>query len=161
MAEALAVVATISSIVQLVDFTSKIVSRLHEFQSDANEAPKSLRHLQAELPLLEHSLKQIKTAIDSSALSNACVIALQPTISGVDELLQQINSILAKTLPKQGDGRARRVAKSVGSVWNDGNIEKIRTTLRSYMGTLTFYFVVSSSTLQPLTGKVPGKLVSP
>jgi hypothetical protein len=154
MAEAaFGIVAIVSSIVQLVDFTSKVVSRLHEFQSGAKEAPKSLRHLSAELPLLEHSLNQIKVAIDRSVLSDACVTALQPTISGVDESLQEIDSILAKTLPKQGDGRARRAVKSVGSVWNDGNVEKIRSTLRGYMGTLTFYLVASTSTLQPLTSK--------
>lgn len=154
MAEAaFGVVAIVSSIVQLVDFTSKVVSRLHEFQSVASEAPKSLRHLEAELPVLEHSLNQIKVAIDRSVLSDACATALQPTISGVDESLQEIDSILAKTLPKQGDGRAKRAVKSIGSVWNDGDVEKIRSTLRSYVGTLTFYLVASSSTLQPLTGK--------
>jgi hypothetical protein len=51
MAEALGVVAVVFSIVQLVDFTLKVVNRLHEFQSGAKEAPKSLRHLSAELPL--------------------------------------------------------------------------------------------------------------
>lgn len=146
------VVAIVSSIVQLVDFTSKVVSRLHEFQAGTSEAPKSLRHLKAELPVLEHSLNQIKLAIDRSILSNACVTALLPTIRGVDESLQEIDAILAKTLPKQGDGRARRVVKSVGSVWNDGNVEKIRSTLQNYVGTLTFYFVAPSSTLHPKTG---------
>lgn len=102
MAEAFAVVAVVSSIVQLVDFTSKIVSRLHEFQSDTSEIPKSLGQLKAELPMLEHSLNQIRLAIDRSILPKDCVPTLLPVISGVDESLREIDSILAKTLPKTG-----------------------------------------------------------
>lgn len=153
MAEAFGVIAIVSSIVQLVDFTSKIINRLHEFQSGASEGYKSLRELQAELPLLEHALSQIKLATERSVLSIACVIALQPTITGVEECLREIDSILAKTLPNQGDGRTRRAIKSVGSVWNDTNVEKFRSTLRSYITTLTFYFATSSSTLGLTTGK--------
>ena len=67
--------------------------------------------------------------------------------------MKEIDLILAKTLPKQGDGRAKKVIKSVGSVLNDGKVEHIAKILRGYIGTLTFYFAASSSTLQPLTGK--------
>jgi hypothetical protein len=63
MAEALAVVAVVSSIVQLVDFTSKVVSRLDEFHSNTTDIPNSLSHLRTELPLVTHALQQ-KAAIN-------------------------------------------------------------------------------------------------
>jgi hypothetical protein len=59
MAEGLAVVAIVSSIVQLVDFTSKIIARLNEFHSGTNDIPKSLSYLKAELPLVVRTLQQI------------------------------------------------------------------------------------------------------
>ena len=153
MAEAFAVVAIVSSIVQLVDFTSKIIARLNEFHSNTSDIPKSLSHLKAELPLVVRTLQQIQEAINAGLFSQECVTALQPAIQGCQESVAEINSILAKTLPVQGDGRARKAFKSVGSVLSDGKIENITTTIRGYIGTLSFYFAASSSTLQPLTGK--------
>lgn len=158
MAEGFAVVAIISSIVQLVDFTSKVVARLNDFQSGTNEIPKSLGHLKAELPVLVHTLQQIHEAIKAEHFPKECATALLPAVQGCDRSIHDIESILAKTLPTQSDGRTKKVIKSVGSVWNDGKIEGIMTALRGYTGTLTFYFVASSSILQPLTGKIGEKL---
>jgi uncharacterized protein YoxC len=150
--EALAVVAIVSSVVQLVDFTSKVIDRLNEVHSGTNEIPKSLSHLNAELPLLLHTLKQVQEALQAKHFPEECAAALLPVVKGCDGSIHEIESILKKTLPTQGDGRTRKVFKSVGSVWNDGKVESIRTTLRGYIGTLTFYFAASSSMLQPLTG---------
>ncbi|KAF2132357.1 hypothetical protein P153DRAFT_189443 [Dothidotthia symphoricarpi CBS 119687] len=153
MAEALAVVAIISSIVQLVDFTSKVVTRLDELRSDTSDAQKSLGHLKAELPVLVRALQLIEEAINSGLFPKGCATALVPVVQGCEESIREINSILAKTLLKQSDGRTKKVFKSIGSVWNDGKIESIAKALRDYTGTLTFYFAASSSTLQPLTVK--------
>ncbi|KAF2793076.1 hypothetical protein K505DRAFT_306450 [Melanomma pulvis-pyrius CBS 109.77] len=151
MAEGLATVAIISSIVQLVDFTSKVIARLNEFHSGTSDIPKSLSHLKAELPLVSHTLQQILEALNAGLFSKECTTALQPTIQGCQGSVVEIDSILEKTLPRQGDGRARKALKSVGSVLSDGKIENITTTLRGYVGTLGFYFAASSSTLKPLT----------
>lgn len=153
MAEGLAVVAIVSSVVQLVDFSSKVIARLNEFQSCADAIPKSLGFLKTELPLLVRTLQQIQGAVDQKLLANNCAAALLPTIQGCDGLIQEINKILAKTLPTQGDGRRKKAIKSVGSVWSEGKIENIQKTLRGYTSTLTFYFAASSSTFLPLTGK--------
>ena len=51
MAEALAVVGLVSSIVQFVDFGTKIIRRLEEFTSNAGDVPKTFRSIQAQLPL--------------------------------------------------------------------------------------------------------------
>ena len=154
MAEGLAVVAIVSSIVQLVDFTSKIIARLNEFHSGTNDIPKSLSYLKAELPLVVRTLQQIQESIHAGLFSKECTTALQPVIQGCQESVSDINSILVKTSPKQGDGRTRKAFKSVSSVLSDGKIENITKTLRSYIGTLNFYLAASSSTLQPLTGKI-------
>ena len=59
MAEALAIVSLISSIVQFVDFSSKIVHRLNEFHSSLDEVPKSFRDVKIELPLLVDTLGSV------------------------------------------------------------------------------------------------------
>ena len=153
MAEGLAIVAIISSIVKLVDFTSKVVSRLNEVQSGTSDIPKSLGNLKVELPVLIHTLQQIHDAAKAKRFPDACAGALLPAVQGCEQPIYEIQSILARTLPKQNDGRTKKVFKSVGSVWNDGKIESITTTLRGYIGTLTFNFAASSSILNPLAGK--------
>ena len=52
MAEALAVVGVVSSIVQIIDFSSKIGHRLGEFQSSLGDIPETFRRIKAELPVL-------------------------------------------------------------------------------------------------------------
>ena len=154
MAEALAVAAIVSSIVQLVDFSSKVITRINEFHSGASDIPKSLGHLKAELPVLNRTLQQIQVAINDEHFPKECATALLPAMQGCEESIKEIDSILAKALPKQGDRRAKKFIKSVGSVLDDGKIEHVTKIQRGYIGTLTFYFAASSSTLQPLTGKM-------
>jgi hypothetical protein len=154
MAEALAVVAVVSSIVQLVDFTSKVVARLDEFHSNTTDIPRSLSHLRTELPLVTHTLQQIREIIQTKRFPDGCTAALQPVIEGCNQLIREIDQILEKTLPKKSDGKAKKAFKAVGSVWNDDKIESTMKTLRGYIGTLTFYLTASQTVLQPLTGGI-------
>jgi hypothetical protein len=156
MAEAIAVVAVVSSIVQLIDFTSKVVARLDEFHSNTTDTPKSLSHLRTELPLVTHTLQQIRDTIQAKRLPDRCTAALQPVIEGCDQLIRGIDQILGKTLPKKSDGKAKKAFKAVGSVWNDDKIEITMKTLRGYIGTLTFYLTASQTVLRPLTGETFG-----
>lgn len=52
MADPLTVVGIIANIVQLVDFSTKVLARLDDFQSNLGEIPKAFRHIKAELPVL-------------------------------------------------------------------------------------------------------------
>jgi hypothetical protein len=153
MAEAIAVVAVVSSIVQLVDFTSKVIARLNDIQSGTKDIPKSLKYLSAELPVLLHTLQQIHDALKADRFPPTCATALQPAVDSCKESIQEMESSLFKTLPKQGDGKTRSFIKAVGSVWNEGKIERITATIRGCIATLTFYFAASSSIQQPVMGK--------
>jgi hypothetical protein len=52
MAEALAVVAVVASIVQLVDFSNRVVRRLNEFHSIAGEIPNLSHFVKSKLSFL-------------------------------------------------------------------------------------------------------------
>jgi hypothetical protein len=150
MAEVITVVAVVSSIVQLVDFTSKVVARLNDIQLGTKDIPKSLQHLKTELPILFYTLQQLHDAIKADRFPPKCASALQPAIDGCNQSVQEIESILSKTLPEQSDGRTKNSIKSVGSVWHEGKIERITATLRGCIATLTFYFAASSSMQQTI-----------
>jgi hypothetical protein len=153
MAEAVAVVGIVASIVQLVDFSTRVVRRLEEFHTKAGEIPKSFRHIKVELPLLSTTLQQIRGAIDAGSVSNGTKDALLPVISGCREQITQLDAILEKTLPENDDGWRKRSKKAITSLHQDGTVEIIAKILRNYTGTLTFYYAAASSTLHPLTGK--------
>jgi hypothetical protein len=153
MAEALAVVAVVASIVQLVDFTTRVVRRLDDFHSIAGEMPKSFRQVKTELPLLGTTLQQIKEAIDADLVADGSKSTLLPVVAGCKEQVAQLDAILARTLPEITDSWRKRGKKALVSLHHDAKVESITKILRNYIGILTFYYAAASSTLQPLTGR--------
>ena len=158
MAEAIAVVGAVASIVQLLDFSSGILHRLDEFQSSLGEIPKSFRHIKAELPVLRDTLQQTKEATDAGYVSDKTKTALIPAIQGCMEQIESLHVILAEILPTQDDSRLKRGKKAILSLRQDSKVESITKILHGYIGTLTFYYTATSSTLQPLTGTMLPKL---
>jgi len=152
MAEAIVVIGIVASIVQLVDFSSRVLHRLEEFQTGLGEIPVSLRHIKVELPVLQDTLQQTRAAIDAGSVRDATKNALLPAIEGCTEQIRLLDSILAKMLPTPTDSRLKRGTKAILSLHQEPKIESITKILRCYVGTLTFYYAAISSTLQPLTG---------
>src|SRR5271156_5016346 len=152
MAEALAVVGIVANIVQLVDFGSKILHRLTEFQSSVEDVPESFRHIKAKLPLLLHTLQQTKEAIEAGSIRDDTKKALLPAIEGCWEQIKSLDVVLLKTLPASGDSWTKRSRKAIWmSLRYDSKVEKITAIIRDYIQTLT-YHATASSTLVPLRG---------
>ena len=152
MAEALTVVGIIANIVQLVDFSTKVLARLNDFQSTLGEIPKAFRHIKAELPVLQETLRQTKDKIDNGAIEDSTKAALLPAVEGCKNQVEALDSLLAATLPAVGDSRFKKTTKSLWSITQDGRVESITKTLRGYIATLTFYHAAASSTLRSLKG---------
>lgn len=152
MAEALTVISVVTNIIQLVDFSSKVLRRLDEFRSSLGGVPQSFRHFCAELPVLKITLRQIKEAIEAGSVQDETENALMPAIQGCKEQIQLLDTLLAKTLPLATDSQLKRGAKAVLSLKQEAKVESIRKILQGYVKTLTFYYTAVSSTLQPLTG---------
>ena len=96
MAEALAVVGVVASIVQLVDFGSKVLLRLNDFQSSVGEIPKTFQHIKAELPVLLDTLEQTKTAIQTGSVRDETKKALLPAIDGCRKQIGLLNIVIGK-----------------------------------------------------------------
>jgi KaiC/GvpD/RAD55 family RecA-like ATPase len=150
MAEGLAAVGVVASIVQLVDFSARVIHRLEEFHSDAGELPKSLRHINTELPVLSTTLQNIGRDIKANLGDTGTRDALIPVVDGCQEQIAQLDAILARTLPTTKDSWRTKGKKAIISLHQEDKITKI---LRNYISTLTFYHTAASSTLQPLRGE--------
>jgi hypothetical protein len=148
MADPFIVIGIVANIVQLVDFSTKVLARLDDFQSTLGEIPKAFRHIKAELPVLQETLRQTKDKIDNGAIEDLTKAALLPAVNGCKNQVELLDSLLAETLPVVGDSRFKKTTKTLWSITQDSKIESITKTLHSYIATLTFYYVAVSSTLQ-------------
>jgi N-terminal domain on NACHT_NTPase and P-loop NTPases len=153
MAEVFAIVSIVSNIAQLVDFGSKVISRLNEFQSSVKETPKTFRQIKTEIPLLVDNLSKTKEAIDAGLIKEGTVRVLLPVVEGCREQVESLDAILAKILPAKGDSRTKRGLKAVSSsLFQDDKVGKISSSIQKYVQILTFYYAAASSTLKPTTG---------
>ncbi|OCK73128.1 hypothetical protein K432DRAFT_387549, partial [Lepidopterella palustris CBS 459.81] len=152
MAEALAVVGIVASIVQLVDFGARVLTRLKEYQSKFGQVPEAFRHINTELPVLLDALQQTKAAIDAGSLQDETKKALLPAIEGCAVQIKSLEDVILKALPASGNSWVRRGRKALGSLRYDAKVEKITVVVRGYIQTLT-YHAAALSTLKPLADR--------
>ncbi len=152
MAEGLVALGLVANIVQLVVFSSKILHRLNDFSSSSDEIPESLHRLKIELFLLRDTLQQIQKAIDAASAGTQ-----QALVLAVDDCLkqaEQLNGIVVKSLPVEGDGKWKKAKKAFISVLQGSEVERIREILQRSTQVLTFYYVATTSNLKPVAGRV-------
>lgn len=145
MAEAFAVVGIVSSIIQIVDFGTKVVKRLNEYQSQLGDIPTAFRHVKTELPVLLDALRQTKAAIDARTISPRSTAALLPAVEGCGEQIQALDEVITKALPVMGESRRRKSLKAIKSLRYEGKAEKITTVIRGYIQTLTYHAATTTS----------------
>jgi hypothetical protein len=151
MAEALAVIGLVSAIVQFVEFSSKVIERLNEFQSGIDEVPQTFRDLKIQLPLLRETLKKTKTHAEAGFVDTDIQTAVLNVVKGCQEQVELLDSILVKTLPVTGDSRIRRGAKAFSSVGQEKDVQKIVARIQQYQVSLIHYQT------SPVTQALPTK----
>lgn len=82
MAEALAVIGIISSIVQLVQFADTVIERVNEFRHSVKEIPTAFRDISITLPLLISDLKRTKVAAEANKIVDDEKVAILAVIEG-------------------------------------------------------------------------------
>jgi hypothetical protein len=102
MTETIAIVGIVASIVQLVDFSSKVLHRLNDFQSHLDDVPESFRHIKIELSLLLTALQRTKKELDADAVDHT-KRALLAVIAGCREQIKSLDDVLIKTLSMTED----------------------------------------------------------
>jgi hypothetical protein len=148
MAEALAVVSVVASIVQLVDFGSKVLDRLNDFQSSLGEIPKIFRHVKAELPILLETLSLTKDAVEKGSIKEETKKALLLVVNECQTQIAMLDDLISKSLPQERDSWRKKASKAILSLSQDAKVAKITTILRNHIQSLTSYRVAASTTLQ-------------
>lgn len=145
MAEAVAVVGLVSSIVQFVDFGTRVAKRLAEFSADVNVVPKSFHEINIQLPLILITLQQTKLQADAHHLSEATASVLDPVIDECLSQVKELEIILAKALPNDQDSTWKRRKKALTSLRHDKAVAQIQTSLERQINVLTNYQTIKIS----------------
>lgn len=153
MAEA--VVAGLSlaaNIIQVSEFTAKVVARLEHYKSTFQELPEAFDHVHRRLRLLRDALRTMQRAIDDGALEEHSRDAVRPALQGCMTQIQELNKIITKAIPPPGASKVQRTWKALESLRYDGKVEKINSVIERYINDLTFHAV--SSRYIPPGGKL-------
>ena len=145
MVEALAVVSVVSSIVGLVDFGSKVLHRLNEFQSSRGEIPESFKHIKEKLPILLETLNQTKLAVEKGSIKEETREVLSSVVDGCQTQITLLDDLIGKSLPQEGDSWRKKTSKAISSLRQDAKVTKITITIRSHIQDLTNYLSASSA----------------
>lgn len=154
MAEAVAAVSLVASILQLVDFASKLVERLNDFNSSVDQVPKTFHNVSLELPLLLDVLNRTRGEADSGKLDASTQGVLLPVVEGCTSQINKLNDILTRLLPDKKDRSWRKKLKAFTSITQDKKVEQITSTIRNFVQTLTYHQATRLTPLE-ITRKKP------
>lgn len=149
-AEAFAVVGIIANILQLVEFSSKAISRVKEYGQDAQDVPKIFRYIQTGLPLIVHTLGEIQTRVSNGQVPERSCEALQGVLGNCKAKLAELKIVFEKVLPQDGASRGERVWKGLVSLRQDKKVEEISQALWRSLHSLTLFHVVAAPTIQEI-----------
>lgn len=139
MAEALAVVGVVSSIVELVEFVSKCLKRLEEFRKGVTEVPELFRDVTFQLPLLILSLRRTQTHVDHGHYDPQDADTLQSIVQGCQDQIALLDDLLVKAIPKQHDSKLTRSCKALYSLSHDQALLKINSKISGYIEKLVLF----------------------
>ena len=145
MAEALAVVGLVSAIVQFIDFSTKIVNRLDEFQAEVADGPKVYQDVQNRLPLMLDLVNKIQVRVAAGQIDRPSQVTMLPIIESCISQVSLLGSLLSKALPEANDSSWARGKKAFRSVIRESEMEKIDHNLRT-----NFELLVQAETLHRL-----------
>ena len=129
MAEAIAALGLAATIIQVIDFSSRLAHRLEEFRSFVGEVPESFRHISIRLPLLTDTLKQIKANIDRQAASDSTTSVTASVVAECQKQLTVLQEILDRTVPPPEASSWERRKKAFVSLGSDKKVEAIAKAL--------------------------------
>ena len=138
MAEAVAVIGVIASIVDIVEFASKIVSRLHSYSSSASALPASFQSVADQLPLLIRVLDRFRSRIENTALSNEGTDALLPVLLNTSNDVKSLHKILKAALPKAEASSMERATKALTSLSLEKETARVLQRVHSNIQLLVF-----------------------
>lgn len=117
--EAALVIGLISSCISIVDTSKKLL----DAAKDAKGLPEALRTVHAQLPLIESTLKNIKSRSTSASDEQCAPVAQAAQACRVNA--EKLDKVLQDVIPGEKDGVATRYFKHIKAVGKGGKVERL------------------------------------
>lgn len=114
-AEALSVIAIISNIFQLIEFSTDVYKRAESFSYDVHEIPQAFRSTSEVLPLVKTALQQIGKRIIIGEIDKETSQALRKVLEGCEATVVKLKAIFHDVLPARDASKWTRGWKAVSS----------------------------------------------
>ncbi|KAI9759277.1 MAG: hypothetical protein M1840_003498 [Geoglossum simile] len=140
MAEPFAVVGLAASIVTFVDVSAKVLNRLREFYSTAEDMPGVFQDIMTQLPLIVDTMTRIEEGYEGGSLTGDTQQKLLHVVKGCLRQITMLDGLIEKMLRNSTDSRLQQARKAIASVFKEKDVAVIQRTLETYKSTLTLYF---------------------
>jgi N-terminal domain on NACHT_NTPase and P-loop NTPases len=144
MAEAVAAASLAAAIVQLVDFSAKIVKRLDEFASATVSVPKSFLDIKVQLPLITSTLHSMRVLVESVRIGDATTSTLKAIIDRCVDEAQTLTTILEEALPKGALSTFQIRLRALQSLTCDKKARESVDRLLKHLQILNLYHSINS-----------------
>lgn len=139
MAEAIAVIGFLASLVELIRLGGAVVSRVVEYQSTGRTLPKAFRSVESEMPLVLDALNKINLAAESKAVDQETLRVLKPVLRNCHETVGSISGIVTKAAPLGEGTYVERGFKAISSLRLEKEMEKEMAILKKQLALLSFH----------------------
>lgn len=150
MAEAVAIIGLVSAIVQFVDFGTRVVNRLHEFQSEVADGPKVYQDIQNRLPLMLELVNKIQVRLVAGQIDRPSQATMLPVVESCILQMKLLSDLLFNVFPQASESSWKRGKRAFYSVTRESEIEKIDHALRT-----KFELLVQAETLRSHDARGP------
>ncbi|KAF2133626.1 TPR-like protein [Dothidotthia symphoricarpi CBS 119687] len=155
MAEALATLAVVASILQVVDLGVRVIKRLEDFREEAGGLPKAFTHISRRLPILIDALRKTKQIMENGSIAESTREAFAPAVEECSRQIAKLDSTIDRALPKIGDSGMTRKWKAVASVKYDSEVQEMDKVIGMYMDTMTQHHIISAAAKDSALAKAP------
>lgn len=150
MAEALVAAGLVGTIIQLVDFSTKVIARLNELRSSTENAPNAFQSVYVQLRLLRSNLEKTKQWARADHLDVITKEDVDAVVQGCLHQIERVDALLNKILPTKGDSRLRRGMKILLSVHQEQDLKEITKCIEGYVLHLIHYHTLNIHTILPV-----------
>jgi hypothetical protein len=133
----LEVIAAITSIISLVEFSQKVLARAAELRASGKDVGEAFQCINDLLPPISHVVKRTRERIDSKEIDEETCTALIPIHLGVERTLKELKTVLKKYTPGEGASKVEVFWKAGKSVFQEKKVKGILQRLHEYVGVLT------------------------
>lgn len=145
-AEALLVIGIIANVLQLVDFSCKVIDRTQGFKNQATEVPECFRDVKAIVPVICNTLHKIQKTIESGNVPEETCCHLKAVACRCEKKMTELHSIFKETLPKDGASVWSMGMKALLSTRQDKRVKTLVDEISRDVQALSFYQVAEGAT---------------